>query len=56
MTIPEWLFQEPNEIKPGKVNSPKSMKKKARDNIKLDDKTWNEKFDEKVIDQSILFY
>ena len=38
MNIPQWLVQEPIEIKNKKVNNPKSLKQIARDNTKLDDK------------------
>ena len=38
MIIPEWLFQEPVEIKIDKIYNPKSLKQYARDNIELDDK------------------
>ena len=38
MIIPEWLFQEPIEIKIKKLYKPKSLKQIARHNNKLDDK------------------
>ena len=41
MIIPEWLFQEPIEIKIKKVHNPKTLKQIAMENIKLDDKQLN---------------
>ena len=38
LIIPEWLFQEPVENKINKIYNPKSLKQRARDDIKLDDK------------------
>ena len=49
MIIPEWLFKEPieNEIK--KIYDPKSLKQKARDIIKLDDRKLNKELAKKLI-------
>ena len=38
MILPDWVFQEPIEIKNEEINNPKSLKQIARVNIKLDDK------------------
>ena len=37
MIKPEWLFQEPVENKINKIYNPRSLRKLARDNIRLDD-------------------
>ena len=49
MIIPEWLFQEPIEIKTKEIYNPKSLKQRARDSIKLDDKQVNKKLVKKCL-------
>ena len=49
MIIPEWLFKEPMENKINKIYNPKSLKKIARDNIRLDDKQLNKELAKKMI-------
>ena len=49
MIIPEWLFQEPVEIKIKKTYNPKSSKQLARNNIKLDDKKLSKELAKKMI-------
>ena len=49
MIIPEWLFQEPIEIKIKKIYNPKPLKQLARDNIRLDDKQLNKELAKKMI-------
>ena len=53
MLLPEWLFQEPIESKINKIYNPKSIKRTARENIKLDDKQINKELARKMI---ILYY
>ena len=48
MIIPEWLFKEPIENKIDKIYNPKSLKRTARDNIRLDDKQLNEELAKKL--------
>ena len=38
LVIPEWLFQEPFEIKARKIYNPDSLRQIARENNKMDDK------------------
>ena len=45
--IPEWLFKENIENK--KIKNPKSLKQRARDNIKLDDMQLNKELAKKMI-------
>ena len=47
--IPDWLFQEPVEIKIKKIYNPRSLKQLARNNIKLDDKQLNKELARKMI-------
>ena len=47
MIIPEWLFKENIENK--KIKNPKSLKQRARDNIKLDDMQLNKELAKKMI-------
>ena len=49
MIIPEWLFQEPVEIKFNKIYNPRSLKQIARDNIRLDDKQLKKELAKKMI-------
>ena len=49
MIIPEWLFHEPVETKINKIYNPKSLKRLARNNIKLDDKQLNKELAKKKI-------
>ena len=49
MIIPDWLFQEPIEIKNKKIDGLKSLKQKARDFINLDDKQLNNELAEKML-------
>ena len=49
MIIPEWLFREPIENKNKKIYNPISLKKLARNNIKLDDKQLNKELAKKMI-------
>ena len=49
MIIPEWLFQEPIEIKIEKICNPISLKKLARNKINLDDKQLNKELGKKMI-------
>ena len=49
MIIPEWLFREPIENKIKKIYNPISLKKLARNNIKLDDKQLNKELAKKMI-------
>ena len=46
--IPEWLFQETIEKKTKKIYNPKSLKQKARDNVRLDDKQLNKELAKKM--------
>ena len=48
MIIPEWLFKEPIENKIDKIYNPKSLKRTARDNIRLDDKQVNKELAKKL--------
>ena len=48
MIIPECLFQEPIENKITKTYNPKTLKKIARGNIKLDDKLLNKELAKKM--------
>ena len=43
MILPQWLFKEPFEIKNKEIHNPKSLKQSARDNIKLDEKTYKQR-------------
>ena len=49
MIIPEWLFKENIENKIKKIYNPISLKKLARNNIKLDDKQLNKELAKKMI-------
>ena len=49
MIIPEWLILEPIENKINKIYNPKSLKKLARDNKRLDDKQLNEELAKKML-------
>ena len=49
MIIPEWLFKEPIENKIEKIYNPISLKKLARNNIKLDNKELNKELAKKMI-------
>ena len=49
MIIPEWLFKEPIENKIKKIYNPISLKKLARNNIKLNDKQINKELAKKMI-------
>ena len=49
MIIPEWLFRESIENKIEKIYNPISLKKLARNNIKLDDKQLNKELAKKMI-------
>ena len=49
MIIPEWLFREPVENKIETIYNPKSLKKLARNNIKLDDKQLNKEIAKKML-------
>ena len=49
MIILEWLFQEPVENKLNKIYNPKSLKRIARNNIKLDDRQLNKELAKKMI-------
>ena len=49
MIIPEWLFQEPVEIKIDKIYNPNSLKQIAMENIKLDDKQLIKELAKKMI-------
>ena len=49
MIIPEWLFREPIENKIKKIYNPISLKKLARNNIKLNDKQLNKELPKKMI-------
>ena len=50
MVIPEWLFEEPIENKIKKIYNPQSLKKLARDNIRLDESQLNKELAKKMID------
>ena len=49
MIIPTWLFREPIENKIKKIYNPISLKKLARNNIRLDEKQLNKELAKKMI-------
>ena len=49
MIIPEKLFQEPVENKFNKIHNPRSLKQRARDNIRLDDRQSNGEIDKRML-------
>ena len=49
MILPEWLFKEPIENEIEKIYNPISLKKLARNNIKLDDEQLNKELAKKMI-------